>query len=48
MNINALDFHKDEEDWFDEDGEFFDCLENRLAHLLQLTIKEREDFFGGE
>ena len=48
MNINALDFHREEQDWTEEDGEFFACLEKRLAHLLQLSIKEREEFFGGE
>lgn len=48
MSANALHFHKDEHEWLDDDGEYFDCLEERLAHLLQLTLKEREDFLGDE
>ncbi len=48
MSVNALDFHRDERDWMEEDGEFFDCLEDRLSYLLHLTVKEHEEFLGCE
>ncbi len=48
MNVNALDFHKDEEDWVDEDAKFFSCLEEKLSYLLQLTIRERQNYLGEE
>ena len=48
MNINALEFHRDERDWLDDDKSDFDHLEERLSYLLQLTVKEHENFLGCE
>jgi hypothetical protein len=41
MNVSALDFHREE-----DDDTYFDCLEDRLAYLLQLTIEEQEEYLG--
>lgn len=48
MSANALDFHREEHDWIDDDGEYFSYLEKRVAYLLQLTIKETETYLGDE
>lgn len=46
MNASCLDFHKDENEWMQEDLEFFDCLEERLSHLLNLSYEESQKFLG--
>jgi len=48
MSANALHYHKDEHEWFDDDKEYFLTLGDRVSYLLQLTFHEKETLLGDE